>query len=313
MQRTADPDALGLDPARLARIDEHFAPLRRRRPAGRLADRRRPARRGRARVHVRARATVEAGLPGRARHALAHLLDDQADHLGGGDDAVRAGPLRAHRPGQPLHPVVRRRAGLRRRARRQRRAPSRPTEPMRIWHLLTHTAGLTYGFHHAHRRRRDLPRRGLRARACPPGIDLGRGVRHLGRRCRCCSSPAPRGTTRSPPTCSAGSSRWSPGSRSTSSSPSRSSGRWAWPTPAFWVEPERRRAPRRALHPEPGDRQAVRFDAFGDAALHPPTFLSGGGGLVSTAADYHRFTADAAARRRARRRAPARHRARCAT
>src|SRR6202042_1291988 len=24
------------------------------------------------------------------------------------------------------------------------------TEPMRIWHLLTHTAGLTYGFHHAH-------------------------------------------------------------------------------------------------------------------------------------------------------------------
>ena len=24
------------------------------------------------------------------------------------------------------------------------------TEPIRIWHLLTHTAGLTYGFHHAH-------------------------------------------------------------------------------------------------------------------------------------------------------------------
>src|SRR6185437_17046444 len=23
-------------------------------------------------------------------------------------------------------------------------------EPMRVWHLLTHTAGLTYGFHHAH-------------------------------------------------------------------------------------------------------------------------------------------------------------------
>src|SRR5947208_9292004 len=23
-------------------------------------------------------------------------------------------------------------------------------EPVRIWHLLTHTAGLTYGFHHAH-------------------------------------------------------------------------------------------------------------------------------------------------------------------
>ena len=23
-------------------------------------------------------------------------------------------------------------------------------EPIRIWHLLTHTSGLTYGFHHAH-------------------------------------------------------------------------------------------------------------------------------------------------------------------
>ena len=23
-------------------------------------------------------------------------------------------------------------------------------EPIRVWHLLTHTAGLTYGFHHAH-------------------------------------------------------------------------------------------------------------------------------------------------------------------
>src|ERR1700761_9580749 len=25
-----------------------------------------------------------------------------------------------------------------------------PTEPVRVWHLLTHTAGLTYGFHRAH-------------------------------------------------------------------------------------------------------------------------------------------------------------------
>src|SRR6185436_10559135 len=24
------------------------------------------------------------------------------------------------------------------------------TEPVRVWHLLTHTSGLTYGFHHAH-------------------------------------------------------------------------------------------------------------------------------------------------------------------
>ncbi len=35
--------------------------------------------------------------------------------------------------------------------------------------------------------------------------------------------------------------------------------------------------------------EANRFDPMGDAAKHTPTFLSGGGGLVSTAGDYHRF------------------------
>src|SRR6202035_3128174 len=38
------------------------------------------------------------------------------------------------------------------------------------------------------------------------------------------------------------------------------------------------------------DRQAVRMDAFGKAAYQSPLFLSGGSGLVSSAADYHRFT-----------------------
>ena len=37
------------------------------------------------------------------------------------------------------------------------------------------------------------------------------------------------------------------------------------------------------------DGAAVRYDVLGDAALKPPTLLSGGGGLVSTIADYHRF------------------------
>ena len=35
---------------------------------------------------------------------------------------------------------------------------------------------------------------------------------------------------------------------------------------------------------------AVRLDALGDAARKRPVMLSGGAGLVSTAADYHRFT-----------------------
>jgi CubicO group peptidase (beta-lactamase class C family) len=40
----------------------------------------------------------------------------------------------------------------------------------------------------------------------------------------------------------------------------------------------------------PEDGTAIRMDAMGNAALREPTFLSGGGGLVSTAADYNRFT-----------------------
>ena len=36
--------------------------------------------------------------------------------------------------------------------------------------------------------------------------------------------------------------------------------------------------------------KATRAHRMGEAALRPPTALSGGGGLVSTAADYHRFT-----------------------
>lgn len=42
--------------------------------------------------------------------------------------------------------------------------------------------------------------------------------------------------------------------------------------------------------PDPVSGKAKRNDELGDAALSSPTCLSGGGGLVSTAADYHRFT-----------------------
>jgi CubicO group peptidase (beta-lactamase class C family) len=42
--------------------------------------------------------------------------------------------------------------------------------------------------------------------------------------------------------------------------------------------------------PDPRTGQAVRYDRMAGAALREPTFLAGGGGLVSSAADYHRFT-----------------------
>jgi CubicO group peptidase (beta-lactamase class C family) len=42
--------------------------------------------------------------------------------------------------------------------------------------------------------------------------------------------------------------------------------------------------------PNPATGEATRLDVLGDLAKRPPDALSGGGGLVSTAADYHRFT-----------------------
>src|ERR1019366_2763265 len=45
-----------------------------------------------------------------------------------------------------------------------------------------------------------------------------------------------------------------------------------------------------ALYRPGPDGTAVRLDALDAAARERPAMLSGGGGLVSTAADYHRFT-----------------------
>jgi CubicO group peptidase (beta-lactamase class C family) len=65
---------------------------------------------------------------------------------------------------------------------------------------------------------------------------------------------------------------------------------------SFWVDPASADAERLAAFyiPAPPSegwpRKAVRHDAMGKAALHPPDALSGGAGLISTAADYHRFT-----------------------
>ena len=135
--------------------------------------------------------------------------------------------------------------------------------------------------------RRDVPRRRASSSARPAGW-TSRRCCEAWAGCRCCSSPAPSGTTRWPPTCSAGSSRWPPVRRWTRSSPSGSSLRWAWPTP-------RSRSPRTTstgsprCTSRPGTGGLLRNAALGDAATRPPTFLSGGGGLVSTAADYHRF------------------------
>jgi Beta-lactamase class C and other penicillin binding proteins len=87
-------------------------------------------------------------------------------------------------------------------------------EPVRVWHLLTHTSGLTYGFHRVHPV--DALYRAAGFEWGTPPADLAQ-VCDLYATSRCCSSRGPNGTTRSPPTSSAASSRWSRASAWTSS------------------------------------------------------------------------------------------------
>jgi len=162
------------------------------------------------------------------------------------------------------------------------------TEPVRIWHLLTHTAGLTYGFHYTH------PVDALYRAAgfewgTPAGADLA----------ACCETWA-----RLP-------LLFQPGAEWNYSVATDVLGRvvelasglsldrfftdrifeplgmidTGFTVPAVAVG---RLA---ALYtPTPDTLRAVRNDGMGDRVLRWPTCLSGGGGLVSTAADYHRFT-----------------------
>ena len=58
----------------------------------------------------------------------------------------------------------------------------------------------------------------------------------------------------------------------------------------WWVDAADAKRLAALYAPHPATGQAVRADGVGRAALAEPTWHSGGGGLVSTAADYHRFT-----------------------
>ena len=87
LKTEAKPAEVGLDPDRLRRIDRHFACY--------VDDGRLPgwlitvSRHGRlAYVSSYGSSDVEAGRAGRDGHGVAAVLDDQADHLGGGDDPV---------------------------------------------------------------------------------------------------------------------------------------------------------------------------------------------------------------------------------
>ena len=159
--------------------------------------------------------------------------------------------------------------------------------PVRIWHLLTHTAGLTYGFHHAHPVDAMYRTAGFEM-GHPRGMDLA----------ACCDAWAQLPLL------------FQPGTEWNYSVATDVLGRvvevvagqpldrffaerifepLGMTDTRFWVEePAAQRLA--ALYVPDSDGKAARNDVMGKAALRPPTCLSGGGGLVGTAGDYHRFT-----------------------
>jgi CubicO group peptidase (beta-lactamase class C family) len=160
-------------------------------------------------------------------------------------------------------------------------------EPLAMWHLLTHTSGLSYGFHHANPVDALYRAAGFEW-ASPPGMDLT----------ACCEAWSQLPLLFQP------GSEWNYGVStdvlgrvveviSGQSLDEFLAARVLGPlgmveTSFQAAEPDHGRLA--ALYtPDPETGRATRSPAS-VAATRPPEFLSGGGGLVSSAADYLRFT-----------------------
>lgn len=286
MQAMNDVAALGFDPERLARVPQHF---RRYVDDGRLpgwqlvVSRRgqvvlsecygqRDLERGRPvesdslyRIYSMTKPITSVAAMMLMEQGALKLRDPVAKYIPEFADA------RVYRSGSALKPTT---EGL--------------AAPMQVWHLLTHTAGLSYGFLHAHPV--DAMYRGAGYEwGWPEGMDLAGACAQwaglpllfqpgsewnysvatdvLGRVVEVCSGQsleqffaerifAPLGMVDT-------------GFHADASRAERLAA-------LYLADPQNNGLPK-------------RFDAMGELALSPPSLLSGGGGLVSSAADYLRF------------------------
>ena len=159
------------------------------------------------------------------------------------------------------------------------------TEPMRIWHLLTHTSGLTYGFHNSHATDAIYREAGFEW-GNPPGLDLA----------ACCEAWAGLPLVFQP------GSEWNYGVSTdvlgrvvevVSGQPldvflrERILDPLGMDDTDFWVPEEKRDRFAELYYRNPATRQATKMPA--PALTSRPTMLGGGGGLCGTAADYLRF------------------------
>ena len=284
MTSTADPRSLGFDPDRLARIDRHFVPF--------VDDGRLPgwqvvvSRHGQVAHHATyGQRDIRAGTPWTddtlvrlysmtkpiTAVAAMMLYEEGAFELK--DPVSKFVPAFAHsrvyRSGNAYKPVT-----------------DPLVEPIRIWHLLTHTAGLTYGFHHQHVTDAIYRAKGFEWGA-PDGLDLA----------EVCDLWAAMPLVHQP------GAEWNYGVATdvlgrvveVASGMTldeflgeRILGPLGMHDTAFFVPDEAAGRAARLYSPQPGT---------GLAALSPmdpvptglPRFLSGGGGLWGTVADYLRF------------------------
>jgi CubicO group peptidase (beta-lactamase class C family) len=161
-------------------------------------------------------------------------------------------------------------------------------EPMRIWHLMTHTAGLTYGWMYNHPV--DAMYRSARFDwGAPEGLDLA----------GCCSRLA-----KLPLRCQPG-SQWNysvatdvlgrvvevaTGQLLDQVFAERIFEPLKMGKTTFFVEGEAADELAVLYSPDLVTGRATRAHHLGEVALRRPSAHLGGSGLVSTAADYHRFT-----------------------
>jgi CubicO group peptidase (beta-lactamase class C family) len=161
-------------------------------------------------------------------------------------------------------------------------------EPVRVWHLLTHTSGLTYGFHRVHAVDSMYRAAGFEW-GSPGGVDLAQA----------CDMWAGLPLLFQP------GSEWNysvstdvlgrvveviSGSTLEEFFTGEILGPLGMTDTRFWVgDADAGRLA--ALYTRGRDNTATRLDSLGGGARRRPTMLSGGGGLVSTAADYNRFLA----------------------
>ena len=161
------------------------------------------------------------------------------------------------------------------------------TEPMRVWHLLTHTSGLTYGFNYA-----DVVDDMYRRAGFETGVAYNDSLENV------CDKIASLPLV------------FQPGSSWNYSMATDVVGRiieviskmpldefleknifapLGMTDTSFFVPKEKQSRVASLYRYDEVNHSKIKLESFGNSSLDKPKFLSGGGGLISTAGDYFKF------------------------